>query len=119
MQVKLSKFFKTTAILGGIFSFGVVPLILWFQSRTFPKHIDTTGIKLRNGKHYLWAQLKKATPHTILNSRGQRMGGKLVLEFDIDGKKLKKVDVVPASYKQGHGVIDHINALLGTDFISG
>lgn len=114
MDVHLSKFFKVTAILGGLFTFGLVAIILWVQSRTFPKHIDGQGITLRSGKKYDWSALTKATPVTVVNSRGQRVAGKLMLEF---GKK--KVNIVPPSYKEGYEVINYINSLLGADLQSG
>jgi len=114
MNVHLSKFFLITAIVGGFFTFGLVALILFVQSRTFPKSIDGEGITLRSGKRYSWHMLTKATPVTIVDSRGRRMAGKLILEF---GKK--KVNIVPASYKEGYAVIDYINSLLGTNMQSG
>lgn len=114
MDVHLSKFFKVTAVLGGIFTFGLVAVILWVQSRTFPKHIDGQGLTLRSGKTYKWNELTKATPVTVVNSRGQRVAGKLMLEF---GKK--KVNIVPASYKEGYEVINYINSILGTELQSG
>jgi len=114
MDVHLSGFFKTTMILGGFFTFGLVAVILYVQSRTFPKHIDGEGVTLRSGKKYSWSGLTKATPVTVVDSRGRRMAGKLILEF---GKK--KVNIVPPSYKEGHQVIQYINTILGTEMQSG
>ena len=114
MDVHLSGFFKTTAIVGGIFTFGLVAIILWVQSRTFPKHIDSEGVTLRSAKRYTWKELTKATPVTVVDARGRRMAGKLVLEF---GKK--KVNIVPASYKEGYEVINYINSILGIELQSG
>lgn len=119
MNVGLSRFYLLTFVLGGFCTCGLVPLILWFQARSFPRYIDVQGVRLRNGKFYPWSQLKKATPVTVIEQRGRRVAGKLLLEFDLDNHKLKKVNIVPASYQEGYAVIDYINSILGTELKSG
>ena len=114
MDVHLSKFFKITMIVGGIFTFGLVAVVLWIQARTFPKRIDSEGITLRSGKRYTWVQLTKATPVTVVDQLGRRVAGKLLLDFGG-----KKVDIVPGSYAEGHAVIEYINSILGLDLQSG
>lgn len=71
MEVRLTGFYKLTMGCGGLMSFGVVPLAMWFASRRFPRSLDAEGATLRNGQRLLWAEL---TPVKLVARGGAVLG---------------------------------------------
>lgn len=114
MNVETSKSFKIMLVFISLFTFGVGGLALWLGARTWPTYIDSTGIKLRNGKQFTWGELTKVIPVTVVDGRGRRMTGRLDLEF---GKI--KARIVPQSLKNGHQVMAEISKYVGQDLYTG
>ena len=114
MDIHPKKGYWIFMIIGGLFSFGVITIVLWFGSRKWPKRIDTQGITLRNGKTYLWSQLSSVHPVTVVNSRGNRVTGRLDLAFGKD-----RVSIVPQSIQEGYRAITYIGEVTGIDVASG
>lgn len=114
MDVHVNGFYKIVIVLAGIFTLGLGAVLMWLQLRSWPKHIDASGITLRNGKKFMWTELTDTRAVTVVGRYGVRITGRLELVF---GKK--KVRIVPQSLKEGQGVIKYINEILGTQLQTG
>lgn len=47
-------------IVGGLFSFGVFPLLVWLDRRKYPAAVDDDGMLLRNGTKVPWGEFTRA-----------------------------------------------------------
>ncbi len=110
MEVKLNRFYKVIMVFSTVFTLGIGGIIMWLQTRSWPKLIDEQGITTRGGKRFMWDQVKNIYPVIVRNHRGNRIGGRVEIEFE-----KKKIRVVPQSLENGWGVVDYISQITGVD----
>jgi hypothetical protein len=83
VKVKLSPvYFLGMAFLTALWGLGLI-LHFFVNNRVFPKVIDDEGITTRNGKRYLWTDLKDWERHRLVlgGSGGPRITGNITLFF--------------------------------------
>ncbi len=114
IDVHFSGSFISIMIIGGLFSFGVAAIGMWFSSRCWPSVVDEDGITMRNKKRVSWNELTAIQPVRVVSSSGRRITGRLDLVF---GKTTVKI--VPHSIKDGQDVMDFIAHILGVDVETG
>lgn len=107
MDIELSGFYKITFVLVTIFTLGIGGIAMWFQLRKWPKHIDTEGIILRNGKHVSWGEFTEDKNIAVVNQMGHSMGGRKELLF---GDTI--VQIVAPSLKNGQQVLQFVDGIL-------
>ncbi len=56
LQVDVVKPSGCLLVFGGLASFGVVPVVLLFPRRRWPRLLDESGMTLRNGTHIPWSE---------------------------------------------------------------
>ncbi|MEQ8187423.1 MAG: hypothetical protein ABRQ39_05570 [Candidatus Eremiobacterota bacterium] len=114
IDVHLSGSFISIMIIGGLCSFGVAAIVMWFSSACWPAVVDEEGITLRNKKRVSWNELTAIQPVRVVSPSGRRITGRLDLMF---GKIAVKI--VPQSIKEGQEVMDFISHILDTDIETG
>jgi len=114
IDVHLSRSFISIMIIGGLFSFGVAAIGMWFSSRCWPSVVDEEGITMRNKKKVYWKDITSIQPVRVVSSSGTRMTGRLDLIF---GKTTVKI--VPHSIKEGQEVMNFISHILGVEVETG
>jgi len=114
IEVHLAGWFIFLMIAGGLFSFGVATIAMWFSSRKWPAVVDEEGIIMRNKKRVYWKDLTSIQPVKVVSYSGRRITGRLDLMF---GKT--SVAIVPHSIKKGQEVMDFISDILGVDVKTG
>ena len=98
---------KISIVVGGIFTFGMWPLIVWLTQRGHsPKVLDREGLTLRNGKRLLWRDLTGIVRTTI--SGGFIVVKPLDLMF---GKRV--VRIIPRTIANRDEVFAFLSQVLG------
>jgi len=114
LEVHLSRSYKFTLWLVGIFTLGIGALGMWLSARSWPKVLDQQGMTLRNGKRVEWNQLSDVKRVTVVNELGRRVTGRLELTF---GKT--KTKIVPQSLAEGQAALDYISQIVGEEVTPG
>ncbi len=114
LEVHLSRSYKFTLWLVGIFTLGVGALGMWLSARSWPRVLDPEGITLRSGARVAWNQLTDVRRVTVVDELGRKVTGRLELVF---GET--KVKIVPQSLAEGQAVLDYLGQLLGEEVAPG
>ncbi len=107
MDVELSGFYKSVIIFVAIFTLGIGGIAMWLQLRTWPKHIDSKGITLRNGRYLSWEEFTNKKDVAVVNQRGNQIASRVELYF---GKTVVRI-VVP-SLKNGNAIVQFVDDIV-------
>jgi hypothetical protein len=115
MDLHLSRGFTIIMVVAGLFTCGMVPLILWvFTIKDYPKSLDTEGITLKSGERLLWKDLTQKRKQVSILSNDRRIVTGVSLHF---GKK--HVKIAPQVLAEGYDSLRFISGILGEDLTVG
>ncbi|MEQ9321410.1 MAG: hypothetical protein RIF41_19760 [Polyangiaceae bacterium] len=80
-EVELAPTFWVVAIIGGVFTFGLLVPFLWWYAQRYPKVIDPEGVTLRDGRRFSWTELESVNRVSVRQSGIQTVTDALHLQF--------------------------------------
>jgi len=107
LEVQVAKANGCLLVVGGLMSFGVVPLVILLPRRRWPRFFDPSGMTLRNGSHIPWDAFT-----SVRRVRVHGDGGAVLAErIDLRSSR-GKVQVVTSQIHNAQAVEDFLFAHL-------
>ncbi|GEM_PF-3530833 len=103
MDVSLGCSYWGIAIVGGLFTFGIVTIVMVLLARRMPRRLDAEGVTLRNGRRFRWSELRhraRVTPEG------------LVLGYDLLAPDGTEIRLTPGGFSNGRAVCEYALARL-------
>src|SRR5258706_15969830 len=115
IDVSFSGAYVGMMVVLGVLTLGLGVLLMFFQTRGWPRVLDREGLTLRNGRRYTWDQCTNTEGVRVnLGGTGARIAGRLDLYFGTE-----VVHVVPVSIDPSAQIIAFIGQAIGREVASG